>query len=114
MNERSGDGRVEALIGKDGTLEHVLGCRPDLPANIHTVATLVERARADGFPVDRAPREGDVAVLAASDADRAAYVEEVQPDGTIIVSEAKAHSPQEITLRPLNPGGFEFIHRKAT
>jgi surface antigen len=91
--------------------------RQDLPGNLGNAETWDERAAAQGFPVDRSPRAGDVAVwerytYGASWAGHVAYVELVHGNGMIRISEWNWRGPWIRTVRDIWPGPLRFIHRK--
>lgn len=91
--------------------------RQDLPGNLGNASTWNERAQAQGFPVDRSPRAGDIAVWEAYSngalwAGHVAYVESVNGNGTITISEWNWRGPRITTVRTISPGGLTFIHRK--
>lgn len=68
-------------------------------------------ARADGIPVDGNPRTGDVAISNAGAFGHAMYVESVNGDGTINVSQYNAALDGRFSTRNnLNTSGLVFIH----
>ena len=68
-------------------------------------------ARADGIPVDGNPRPGDVAISNSGAYGHAMYVESVNGDGTINISQYNAAlNGQYSTRSGLSPYGLVFIH----
>lgn len=68
-------------------------------------------ARAAGIPVDSNPRPGDVAISMAGAFGHAMYVESVNGDGTINISQYNASLNGTYSTRSgLNPSGLLFIH----
>lgn len=93
--------------------------RQDLPANLGNAHTWDERAASQGFPIDRSPRAGDVAVWeawtnGARGVGHVAYVESVNHNGTITISEWNWKGPFIRTVRVISPAGLKFIHRKGS
>jgi surface antigen len=91
--------------------------RQDLPGNLGNAYTWDERAAAQGFPVDGAARQGDVAVWeqwsnGAAQNGHVAYVEAVHGDGTITISEWNWGRAYVRTVRRIAAAGLRFIHRK--
>lgn len=69
-----------------------------------------DNARRAGIPVDSNPRPGDVAISNAGTYGHAMYVEAVNGDGTIFVSQYNAALDGRYSTRTLSPGGLVFIH----
>ncbi len=70
-----------------------------------------DNARAWGIPVDQNPRPGDVAISNAGYYGHAMYVESVNGDGTINISQYNASLNGTYSTRSnLNPAGLWFIH----
>jgi surface antigen len=68
-------------------------------------------ARAAGIPVDSNPRVGDVAISMRGAFGHAMYVESVNGDGTISVSQYNASLDGRYSTRSgLDPSGLYFIH----
>lgn len=93
--------------------------RQDLPGNLGNANTWDDRAAAQGFPVDRSPRAGDIAVWEAysngtSWAGHVAYVEGVNAGNTITISEWNWRGPYITSVRTISPAGLKFIHRKGS
>jgi len=67
-------------------------------------------ARAHGIPVDSNPRVGDVAILYIGPYGHAMYVEGVNGDGTISVSQYNADYYGHFSTARVNASGLSFIH----
>jgi surface antigen len=67
-------------------------------------------ARADGIPVDFSPRAGDVAISMAGYYGHAMYVERVNSDGTIYVSQYNFSVQGEYSEMTISTSGLYFIH----
>lgn len=68
-------------------------------------------ARADGIPVSRTPRAGDVAVAQWGELGHVMYVESVNPNGTINISQYNAdYNGTYSEVYNMSPAGLEFIH----
>jgi len=69
-----------------------------------------DNARAAGIPVDTNPRVGDVAVMHIGPYGHVMYVEAVNPDGTIRISEYNFDLQGNYSERTISPAGLVFIH----
>lgn len=69
-----------------------------------------DNARAAGIPVDDNPRAGDVAISNSGFYGHAMYVESVNANGTINISQYNASWDGEYSTRTISPGGLVFIH----
>lgn len=69
-----------------------------------------DNARAAGIPVDSKPRVHDVAVSNAGDYGHVMYVEAVNADGTITVSQYNARFDGAYSVVTRSPAGLVFIH----
>mgnify|MGYP001048787499 CR=1 FL=1 len=69
-----------------------------------------DNARAAGIPVDTNPRVGDVAVMHIGPYGHVMYVEAVNPDGTIRISEYNYDLQGNYSERTISPAGLVFIH----
>ena len=68
-------------------------------------------AIAAGIPVDTHPRSGDVAIKNSQPYGHAMYVDSVNPDGTINISQYNASLDGRFSrVYNLSPGGLVFIH----
>lgn len=66
---------------------YVKNRRPDLPNNLGNANTWYSRASAQGFAVGSAPRAGAVGWTGRGDLGHVVYVERVNADGSILISE---------------------------
>jgi surface antigen len=69
-----------------------------------------DNARADGIPVDSNPREGDVAVSNSGEYGHVMYVEAVNDDGSITVSQYNASWDGRYSMVKRSTNGLVFIH----
>lgn len=69
-----------------------------------------ENARAAGIPTDYSPRAGDVAISNAGYYGHAMYVESVNGDGSINISQYNADWRGTYSTNTISPGGLVFIH----
>lgn len=70
-----------------------------------------DNARAAGIPVDTSPRAGDVAISNSGYYGHAMYVESVNGDGTINISQYNAALDGRYSTRSnMSPAGLYFIH----
>lgn len=71
-----------------------------------------DNARAAGIPVDRTPRIGDVAIWNGGYYGHAMYVESINADGTITVSQYNADGQGNYSVATVNPLTLDlvFIH----
>ncbi len=67
-------------------------------------------ARAHGIPVDSSPRAGDVAILFIGPYGHAMYVESVNGDGTISVSQYNADYYGHYSTARISASGLTYIH----
>lgn len=69
-----------------------------------------ENARAAGIPTDYSPRAGDVAISNAGYYGHAMYVESVNPNGTINISQYNASWTGTYSTNTISASGLVFIH----
>jgi surface antigen len=69
-----------------------------------------DNARAEGIPVDTTPRVGDVAISNSGSYGHSMYVEAVNGDGTISVSQYNANLDGRYSEAVINSSGLVFIH----
>lgn len=69
-----------------------------------------DNARQAGIPVDNVPQPGDVAISNAGTYGHAMYVEAVNDDGTITISQYNAAWDGRYSIGRINPQGLSFIH----
>jgi surface antigen len=74
-----------------------------IPAGLGNAATWGIRARAMGLPTGSTPRVGAAVVTSTSGAGHVAYVEAVNGDGTIWVSEMNSHG--QVSMTDSSPAG---------
>ena len=87
--------------------------RPDLPGNMGNANMWAANARRAGFPVDSTPRVGDIFQTGSGRYGHVGYVESVNGDGTITVSDMNYNGRWgKVTVRPTSPSGLNFIHRR--
>ena len=67
-------------------------------------------ARSEGIPVDSSPRAGDVAISHAGGLGHAMYVESVNANGTINISQYNVDWSGTYSTNTITPGGLYFIH----
>lgn len=85
---------------------YVKNKRPDLPNNLGNADTWVERARAQGIPTGSEPRVGAVGQRAM----HVVYVERINNDGTIYISEMNYRRLYEVTHRTVPADYFYYIY----
>ncbi len=69
-----------------------------------------DNARRFGIPVDTIPRAGDVAISNAGYYGHSMYVESVNPNGTINISQYNASWTGTYSTNTISPAGLYFIH----
>lgn len=69
-----------------------------------------DNARNQGIPVDYTPRAGSVAISNAGYYGHAMYVESVNPNGTINISQYNADWRGTYSTNTISPSGLVFIH----
>ena len=69
-----------------------------------------DNARAAGIPTDYNPRPGDVAISNRGFYGHAMYVESVNGDGSITISQYNANLDGRYSVRTISPSGLVFIH----
>lgn len=80
--------------------------RPDLPNNLGNARTWVSRAAAQGIATGSVPRVGAIAARG----NHVAYVESVNGDGTITVTDMNWSGPYEITRRTVAASTMRYIY----
>lgn len=70
----------------------------------------VDDAQSAGIPVDHSPRSGDVAISLAGAFGHAMYVESVNGNGTINISQYNAALNGLYSTNTISPSGLYFIH----
>jgi peptidoglycan DL-endopeptidase CwlO len=69
-----------------------------------------DNARAAGIPTDTRPRVGDVAISNSGFYGHAMYVEAVNSNGTIFISQYNASLDGRFSTNTISPSGLYFIH----
>lgn len=85
---------------------YVKSRRPDLPNNLGNASMWVSRATSQGIPTGSAPRAGAV----AQRNNHVAYVESVNGDGTITVSDMNYRNLYEKTVRVVPANQWRYIY----
>lgn len=85
---------------------YVKNRRPDLPNNLGNAATWVSRAAAQGIATGSTPRVGAV----GQRANHVVYVESVNPDGTVTISEMNYRALYAKTTRTVPANYFTYIY----
>lgn len=80
--------------------------RPDLPNNLGNADTWVSRARAQGLPTGSAPRAGAIGQQGM----HVVYVESVNGDGTVTISEMNYTGFGVISSRTVAASNFMYIY----
>lgn len=80
--------------------------RPDLPNNLGNANTWVARARAQGLPTGSAPRVGAIGQQGM----HVVYVEAVNANGTVTVSEMNFKGFNVISSRTVPASNFQYIY----
>ncbi len=90
--------------------------RKDLPSSLGNANTWARKAAAAGFPVSRTPSAGAIFQTTSGWYGHVGYVESVNPDGSIIVTEMNYNYRAYLVIRATIPasavGNFNYIHRK--
>jgi surface antigen len=85
---------------------YVKNKRPDLPNNLGNAATWVIRARAQGIATGSAPAVGAV----GQRNNHVVYVESVNADGTVTISEMNYRARYAVTTRTVPANYFSYIY----
>lgn len=73
------------------------------------------KAKADGYTVNKTPKVGAILQSPRGEQGHVAYVERIEDDGRIHVSEMNYNKPYEVTTRDITPDRIEryaYIHPK--
>lgn len=88
--------------------------RRDIPSNLGNANTWARRAAAAGFAVDHTPSAGAIFQTSSGWYGHVGYVESVNPDGSIIVTEMNYNYQTYLVIRATIPasavGKFNYIH----
>jgi surface antigen len=85
---------------------YVKNRRPDLPNNLGNASTWVSRAAAQGLPTGSTPRVGAV----GQQGNHVVYIESVNGDGTVTVSDMNWSGLYVITNRTVPASNFSYIY----
>jgi len=80
--------------------------RPDLPNNLGNADTWVARARAQGIPTGSQPRVGAIGQQGM----HVVYVERVNDDGTVFISEMNYVGFNTVSSRTASAGSFQYVY----
>lgn len=89
---------------------YVKNRRPDLPNNLGNANTWYARAAAQGLPVGASPRAGAVGTTTAGDLGHVVYVERVNSDGSVLISEMNYAGLYSQRTRTAGAGEFLYIY----
>lgn len=84
--------------------------RPDLPNNLGNANTWYTRAAAQGIPTGSAPRAGAIGATTAGDLGHVVYVERVNGDGTVLISEMNYEGLYIQSSRTVSASKFVYIY----
>lgn len=87
---------------------YVKNRRPDLPNNLGNASTWVSRASAQGIGTGSAPAVGAV----GQRGNHVVYVESLNGDGTINITDMNYQALYEITSRTVNASDFSYIYQQ--
>ena len=89
---------------------YVKNRRPDLPNSLGNANTWQSRAAAQGLPTGSTPRAGAVGTTTAGDLGHVVYVESVNGDGTITISEMNYRGLYNMNTRTVSANSFLYIY----
>lgn len=89
---------------------YVKNRRPDLPNQLGNANTWYARAAAQGLPVGSTPRAGAVGTTTAGDYGHVVYVERVNGDGSILISEMNYAGLYSQRTRTAGANEFRYIY----
>lgn len=89
---------------------YVKNRRPDLPNNLGNANTWYSRAAAQGYAVGSTPRAGAVGTTTAGDLGHVIYVERVNGDGSITISEMNYAGLYSQRTRTASASEFAYIY----
>lgn len=89
---------------------YVKNRRPDLPNNLGNANTWYSRAANQGYAVGSTPRAGAVGTTTAGDYGHVVYVERVNSDGSITISEMNYAGLYSQRTRTASAGEFLYIY----
>jgi surface antigen len=80
--------------------------RPDLPNNLGNARTWFARARAQGIPTGSVPQAGAI----GQQGNHVVYIERVNPNGTVLISEMNYTGFGKISHRTVAASSFNYIY----
>lgn len=80
--------------------------RPDMPNNLGNARTWAARAASQGMATGYTPRAGAI----GQKGNHVVYIESVNADGTMTLSEMNYRSLYSVTTRMVSPAGWRFIY----
>ena len=89
---------------------YVKNRRPDLPNNLGNANTWQSRAAAQGLPTGSTPRAGAVGTTTGGDLGHVVYVESVNGDGSITISEMNYQGLYSMNTRTVSSSSFLYIY----
>lgn len=89
---------------------YVKNRRPDLPNNLGNANTWYSRAAAQGYAVGPEPRAGAVGTTTAGELGHVVYVERVNADGSVLISEMNYSGLYSQRTRTAGAGEFRYIY----
>lgn len=107
--------RIYANVYAKGNCTKYVASKVAVPTNWGNAGTWLPRAKAQGYSVGDTPRVGAIAWFAASKSMRlghVAYVEEVYPNGTFLISEMNWVGYNKVSKRVMKAGSLQFIYGK--
>lgn len=89
---------------------YVKSRRPDLPNNLGNANTWYTIAAEDGFSVGSQPKKGAVGTTTRGSLGHVVYVEGLNSDGTITISEMNYSGLYSVRTRTADPSEFSYIY----
>ena len=80
--------------------------RPDLPNNLGNAITWTSRASAQGYSTGSTPQAGAI----GQKGNHVIYIESVNSDGTMNISDMNYNNLYEVTYRTISSIGWQFIY----
>lgn len=107
---RYADGSAGNLYDAGQCTWYVKNRRPDLPNNLGNANTWYYMASSDGYNVGATPKKGAVGTTTRGYAGHVVYVEGVNPDGSITISEMNYSGPYSLRTRQADASEFLYIY----
>lgn len=89
---------------------YVKNRRPDLPNSLGNANTWYARAASMGYSVGTIPKKGAVGTTTRGSLGHVVYVEAINPDGSIVISEMNYAGPYSTRTRSASPSEFLYIY----